>query len=58
MRNLTPNTLIELEWMSNMRADVLFNEGDDSLSETADDMREAAAREMSDAIIEDVRMQP
>lgn len=44
--------------MSNMRADVLFNEGDDSLSETADDMREAAAREMSDAIIEDVRMQP
>ena len=51
-------TLIELEWMSNMRADVLFNEGDDPLSETADDMREAAAREMSDAIIEDVRMQP
>ncbi len=44
--------------MSNIRADVLFNEGDDPLSETADNMREAAAREMSDAIIEDVRLQP
>lgn len=51
-------SLIELEWMSNLKADVLFNEGNESLTETAESMRDAVAAEMADASIEDIRMQP
>jgi hypothetical protein len=50
--------LIELEWMSNNRADLLFNEGNASLSSTADRMREEAAQAMADASIEDLYTQP
>jgi hypothetical protein len=44
--------------MSNNRADLLFNEGNASLSSTADRMREEAAQAMADASIEDLYTQP
>lgn len=50
--------LIELEWMSNNRADLLFNEGNATLSATANRMREEAAQAMADAAIEDLYTQP
>jgi N-acetylmuramoyl-L-alanine amidase len=50
--------LIELEWMSNNRADLLFNEGNTALSATANNMREEAAQAMADAVIEDLYAQP
>jgi N-acetylmuramoyl-L-alanine amidase len=45
--------LIELEWMSNEKADVLFN-GD----ETGTAMRQAAAEAMASAAIQDIYAQP
>lgn len=50
--------LMELEWMSNNRADLLFNEGNATLSATANSMREEAAQAMADAAIEDLYAQP
>jgi hypothetical protein len=44
--------------MSNNRADLLFNEGNSSLSSTANRMREEAAQAMADAAIEDLNTQP
>jgi hypothetical protein len=52
------SALMELEWMSNNRADLLFNEGNSSLSSTANRMREEAAQAMADAAIEDLNTQP
>jgi N-acetylmuramoyl-L-alanine amidase len=49
--------LVELEWISNARADVLFNEGSPALSATADRMREEAAKALADGSIEDLRAQ-
>jgi hypothetical protein len=50
--------LIELEWISNANADILFNEGNPNLSATANRMREEAAQALADATIEDLRAQP
>ena len=52
------SALMELEWMSNNRADLLFNEGNASLSATANRMREEVAQAMADAAIEDLFTQP
>ena len=50
--------LIELEWMSNEKADPLFNEGNANLTDLADQMREEAAQAMADATIEDLYAEP
>jgi hypothetical protein len=50
--------LIEMEWMSNTNADILFNEGNPILSTTADRMRQTAAKALGDASIADLRAQP
>lgn len=50
--------LIETEWMSNTNADVLFNEGNTALSATANSMRDAAAKAMAGAAIQDLYAQP
>jgi N-acetylmuramoyl-L-alanine amidase len=46
------SALIEIEWLSNKNADSLFN------GETADRMRQEAANEMSNAALEDIKIQP
>ncbi len=51
-------TLIEMEWLGNTMADLLFNQGNTTLSETANHMREAAGRAMADAAIEDLYAEP
>ncbi len=50
--------LIEMEWMSNTNADLLFNEGNATLSATANRMREEAAKALGNASIDDLRAQP
>jgi outer membrane protein OmpA-like peptidoglycan-associated protein len=50
--------LVEMEWISNTHADVLFNEGSPNLSATADRMREEAAKALADGSIEDLRAAP
>jgi N-acetylmuramoyl-L-alanine amidase len=52
------SALLEMEWMSNNKADLLFNEGNTPLSTTASTMRENAAKAMADAAIEDLYAQP
>lgn len=51
--------LIEMEWISNKRADLLFSEGrPGDLSATADKMRAEAARALANGSLEDLRAQP
>jgi N-acetylmuramoyl-L-alanine amidase len=50
--------LMEMEWLGNTKADLLFSEGNTTLSATANSMREEAAQAMADAAIEDLQTQP
>ena len=50
--------LIELEWLSNTKADQLFSDGKPTLSDTADRMREEAGQAMAGAAIEDLYAAP
>lgn len=46
-----------VEWMSNERADIPFNEGQTSLSVTANRMRDEVAQAMAGAAIEELHTQ-